>query len=84
MHLVLSLVLLVHDLVGKPRMVEVSDLFEQKETTTGSNAPTTTVTYKSSSVRQQVQSIKAATRSELKQLRGSAPANSPKNRRSSR
>nr|XP_036676308.1 poly(A) RNA polymerase, mitochondrial [Drosophila suzukii] len=68
----------------KPRMVEVSDLFEQKETTTGSNAPTTTVTYKSSSVRQQVQSIKAATRSELKQLRGSAPANSPKNRRSSR
>jgi len=71
----------------KPRMVEVSDLFEQKETTTGSNAPTTTVTYKSSSVRQQVQSIKAATRSELKQLRGSAssaPTNSPKNRRSSR
>ncbi|KAH8366686.1 hypothetical protein KR084_011850 [Drosophila pseudotakahashii] len=75
----------------KPRMVEVSDLFEQKET--GSTGPPTSsssnaITYKSSSVRQQVQSIKAATRSELKQLRGSASsapaANSPKNRRSSR
>ncbi|XP_016948563.1 poly(A) RNA polymerase, mitochondrial [Drosophila biarmipes] len=70
----------------KPRMVEVSDLFEQKEAT-GSNPPTPAVTYKSVSVRQQVQSIKAATRSELKQLRGSASSaatNSPKNRRSSR
>ncbi|KAH8373673.1 hypothetical protein KR200_009538 [Drosophila serrata] len=80
----------------KPRMVEVSDLFEQKESSsapTASPSPSTpepTITYKSASVRQQVQTIKAATRSELKQLRGSAngssaaPANSPKNRRSSR
>ncbi|KAH8245591.1 hypothetical protein KR032_012251 [Drosophila birchii] len=84
----------------KPRMVEVSDLFEQKESSAAtpatpaspsSSSPEPTITYKSASVRQQVQSIKAATRSELKQLRGSAangssaaPANSPKNRRSSR
>ncbi|KAH8245725.1 hypothetical protein KR038_001219 [Drosophila bunnanda] len=86
----------------KPRMVEVSDLFEQKESSSANataSAPTastspssneSTITYKSASVRHQVQTIKAATRSELKQLRGSAngssgaPANSPKNRRSSR
>ncbi|KAH8345198.1 hypothetical protein KR059_008423 [Drosophila kikkawai] len=85
----------------KPRMVEVSDLFEQKEASSSSSATVPTaslspssaeppITYKSASVRQQVQSIKAATRSELKQLRGSAngssaaTGNSPKNRRSSR
>lgn len=82
----------------KPRMVEVSDLFEQKEagsTPTASHSSSSSpepppITYKSASVRQQVQTIKAATRSELKQLRGSAngganPANnSHKNRRSSR
>ncbi|XP_016998654.2 poly(A) RNA polymerase, mitochondrial [Drosophila takahashii] len=62
----------------KPRMVEVSDLFEEKQTKEASNS-SSAITYKSSSVRQQVQSIKAATRSELKQLQ-----NSPKNRRSSR
>ncbi|KAH8286664.1 hypothetical protein KR018_006491, partial [Drosophila ironensis] len=77
----------------KPRMVEVSDLFEQKELSAGGQAagPSTTstasptISYKSSSVRQQVQSIKAATRSELKQVRGSAVQGSAKsNRRSSR
>ncbi|KAH8289355.1 hypothetical protein KR054_004187 [Drosophila jambulina] len=84
----------------KPRMVEVSDLFEQKEVSTATTAslspspasPEPSIVYKNVSVRQQVQTIKAATRSELKQLRGSAanggssaaPANSPKNRRSSR
>lgn len=73
----------------KPRMVEVSDLFEQKEAgaTSSSTPPTPAITYKSASVRQQVQSIKAATRSELKQLRGSGssvPTSSPNNRRRSR
>ncbi|XP_017086763.1 poly(A) RNA polymerase, mitochondrial [Drosophila eugracilis] len=73
----------------KPRMVEVSDLFEQKETcqTSNSNVPTPAITYKSASVRHQVQCIKASTRSEQKQIRGSAssvPANSSKNRRSHR
>ncbi|XP_017112355.1 poly(A) RNA polymerase, mitochondrial [Drosophila elegans] len=69
----------------KPRMVEVSDLFEEKEA--AGPMSTSAITYKNGSVRQQVQSIKAATRSELKQLRGSASSastNSPKNRRSSR
>ncbi|KAM8719446.1 hypothetical protein ACLKA7_012063 [Drosophila subpalustris] len=53
----------------KPRMVEVSDLFEKSQ-----NGATTTplVNYKNSTVRQQVQSIKAAARSELKQLRESS------------
>ncbi|XP_016976892.1 poly(A) RNA polymerase, mitochondrial [Drosophila rhopaloa] len=73
----------------KPRMVEVSDLFEQKEAGSMSspNPPTPAITYNNASVRQQVQSIKEATRSELKQLRGSASSvstNSPKNRRSNR
>ncbi|XP_034670376.1 poly(A) RNA polymerase, mitochondrial isoform X2 [Drosophila subobscura] len=81
----------------KPRMVEVSDLFEEKQqqqSTTGlaSDGGATAsppVAYKNVSVRQQVQSIKAATRTELKQLRESssaaaAPSPSPssKNRRS--
>ncbi|KAH8419827.1 hypothetical protein KR009_003082 [Drosophila setifemur] len=78
----------------KPRMVEVSDLFEQKEAATSpASDPSSTATanatptanpntYKNGSVRQQVQSIKAATRSELKQLRGST--NGAKNRKSSR
>lgn len=51
----------------KPRMVEVSDLFEKSQTTT-----TTPVNYKSATVRQQVQTIKAAARSDLKQLRESS------------
>ncbi|XP_017054800.1 poly(A) RNA polymerase, mitochondrial [Drosophila ficusphila] len=74
----------------KPRMVEVSDLFADKQesdATTNPNASTSAITYKNASVRQQVQSIKATTRSELKQLRGSgstALPSSAKNRRSSR
>ncbi|XP_001355451.4 poly(A) RNA polymerase, mitochondrial [Drosophila pseudoobscura] len=82
----------------KPRMVEVSDLFEEKHqqlqstigpASTGEAVATAapSVAYKNVSVRQQVQSIKAATRTELKQLRGSssaaaAPSPSTKNRRS--
>ncbi|SPP86264.1 poly(A) RNA polymerase, mitochondrial [Drosophila guanche] len=84
----------------KPRMVEVSDLFEEKQhqqqqqSTTGLSSDggataSPPVAYKNVSVRQQVQSIKAATRTELKQLRESssaaaAPSSSPnsKNRRS--
>lgn len=85
----------------KPRMVEVSDLFEQKELTPSPSTPQTPnvrsstptsnstastsspITYKSVSVRQQVQGIKTATRTELKQIRGaSTPAKN--SRRSSR
>lgn len=50
----------------KPRMVEVSDLFDKSQ----SQPPA--INYKSPTVRQQVQSIKAAARSELKQLRESS------------
>ncbi|KAH8394488.1 hypothetical protein KR222_011843, partial [Zaprionus bogoriensis] len=56
----------------KPRMVEVSDLFEKSQAKTPPTSPP--VNYKSSTVRQQVQSIKAAARSDLKQLRGSSTA----------
>lgn len=54
----------------KPRMVEVSDLFEKSQN--GTSTMATPINYKNTSVRQQVQSIKAATRSELKQLRESS------------
>ncbi|XP_017872212.1 PREDICTED: poly(A) RNA polymerase, mitochondrial [Drosophila arizonae] len=53
----------------KPRMVEVSDLFDKSQTSAPTPPP---VNYKNSTVRQQVQSIKAAARSELKQLRESS------------
>lgn len=59
----------------KPRMVEVSDLFEKSQAgSAATTTPTTTaaVNYKSATVRQQVQSIKAAARSDLKQLRESS------------
>ncbi|XP_060662872.1 poly(A) RNA polymerase, mitochondrial isoform X1 [Drosophila nasuta] len=58
----------------KPRMVEVSDLFEKSQL----NGSTTTppINYKNATMRQQVQSIKAATRNELKQLRESSTATS--------
>ncbi|XP_030379428.1 poly(A) RNA polymerase, mitochondrial [Scaptodrosophila lebanonensis] len=49
----------------KPRMVEVSDLFDKSQTI---DPP---ITYKNTTVRQQIQSIKTATRNELKQLRSS-------------
>ncbi|XP_034485204.1 poly(A) RNA polymerase, mitochondrial isoform X2 [Drosophila innubila] len=55
----------------KPRMVEVSDLFEKSQNGASTMSP---VNYKNSTVRQQVQSIKAATRSELKQMRESSTA----------
>ncbi|XP_068141351.1 poly(A) RNA polymerase, mitochondrial [Drosophila tropicalis] len=54
----------------KPRMVEVSDLFENGMSTTAT--PPAGVTYKNPSIRQQVQNIKASTRNELKQMRGSS------------
>ncbi|XP_017963555.1 poly(A) RNA polymerase, mitochondrial isoform X1 [Drosophila navojoa] len=53
----------------KPRMVEVSDLFDKSQTSPPTPPP---INYKSPTVRQQVQSIKAAARSELKQLRESS------------
>lgn len=58
----------------KPRMVEVSDLFEKSQTgtTTTTTTTATAVNYKSATVRQQVQSIKAAARNDLKQLRESS------------
>ncbi|ALC49151.1 CG11418 [Drosophila busckii] len=57
----------------KPRMVEVSDLFDKSQANT---PPAPAISYKSSTVRQQVQTIKAATRSELKQLRESSSTTS--------
>ncbi|KAH8269896.1 hypothetical protein KR044_000614 [Drosophila immigrans] len=56
----------------KPRMVEVSDLFEKSQN--GAVTTTPRINYKNSTTRQQVQSIKAAARSELKQLRESSTA----------
>lgn len=56
----------------KPRMVEVSDLFEKSQATTTTTTPA--VNYKSASVRNQVQTIKATARSDLKQLRESSTA----------
>ncbi|KAH8388025.1 hypothetical protein KR093_011211 [Drosophila rubida] len=57
----------------KPRMVEVSDLFEKAQHSNGASS-TPSINYKNSAMRQQVQSIKAAARSELKQLRESSTA----------
>ncbi|XP_030563298.1 poly(A) RNA polymerase, mitochondrial [Drosophila novamexicana] len=53
----------------KPRMVEVSDLFDKSQT--AAMTPPA-VNYKNVTVRQQVQSIKAAARNELKQMRESS------------
>ncbi|EDW00363.1 poly(A) RNA polymerase, mitochondrial [Drosophila grimshawi] len=53
----------------KPRMVEVSDLFDKSQAATTASPP---VSYKSATVRQQVQNIKAAARIEMKELRESS------------
>lgn len=57
----------------KPRILEVSDLFEKSETPTN-QVTSNSAGLKNSQVKQQIESIKAAGRSDLKQMRLNASA----------